>query len=460
MLGVVIEGDTPLRLEDLSNHPSSIGFPPHHPPMRSFLGVPIRVRGEVYGRLYLTEKQGHAEFTDDDEIVVQALAGAAGVAVDNARLFEATRRRQRWLEASGEVTSALLSGGDPTDVLRMIADRARELTEADYTLLALPEDPDISPEETTELVVAVCSGLDDETLPGRRIPVPDSTSGAVFTDRIPRRVENLSFDLSIGLGVRFGPALALPMGSGDVPAGVLIAVRTPDAPAFEEHQMQVVSSFADQAALALQYAASQSAARELELLADRDRIARDLHDHVIQRLFAIGLGMQSTQRRAKSPTVASRLSDHIDQLQQVIQDIRAAIFDLHAEPATMPSLRASLNDIITELTSEAPMRTTVRIAGTLDVVPAELVAHVEAVAREAVSNAVRHSRASELSVSVSAGDELTIDVSDNGVGIPGDITPSGLANMRQRAESNSGACSITSLPQGGTQVVWSVPLPG
>jgi signal transduction histidine kinase len=458
VLGVVIEADKPLRLEDLSGHPSSIGFPAHHPPMRSFLGVPIRVRGEVYGRLYLTEKTGALPFTDDDEIIVQALAGAAGVAVDNARLFEATRRRQRWLEASGEVTAALLSGGELADVLRMIADRARELAEADYTLLALPEEPGLAPEEAADLVVAVGSGLEEDALPGRRIPVRDSTSGAAFTDRIPRRVEALSFDLSAGLGVQFGPALALPMGAGDVPAGVLIAVRVPGSSPFEEHQIQVVSSFADQAALALQYAASQSAARELELLADRDRIARDLHDHVIQRLFAIGLAMQSTQRRAKSPTVASRLSDHIDQLQQVIQDIRAAIFDLHAEPATVSSLRARLNDIITELTSEAPVRTTVRTGGALDVVPAELAAHAEAVIREAVSNAVRHSRAGELTVSVSAGDELIIDVSDDGVGIGADITPSGLNNMRRRAESHDGTCSINSLSQGGTQVLWSVPL--
>jgi GAF domain-containing protein len=292
VLGVVIEDAEPLHLEDLSQHPASVGFPPHHPPMRTFLGVPIRARGEVFGRLYLTEKNSGPGFAPDDEVVLQALAGAAGIAVDNARLYEEARRRQRWLEATGEVTAELLGASDPTEVLRLIANRARELTGADYTLIAVPDDLGVAPSEIAELTVAVCAGMDPDTVTGRKIPIAGSTSGAVFADHVPRSVPSLAFGLADGVGAEFGPALALPLGAGESISGVLLAVRAPGSAGFDEHQLQVVSLFADQAALALQRAESQSARQELEVLADRDRIARDLHDHVIQRLFAIGLAMQ------------------------------------------------------------------------------------------------------------------------------------------------------------------------
>jgi signal transduction histidine kinase len=459
VLGAVVEDEKPLRLDELSLHPASVGFPPNHPPMRTFLGVPIRARGEVFGRLYLTEKHSGLPFTEDDEVVVQALAGAAGIAIDNARLYEATRRRQRWSDATAEVTAALLAGTQPTEVLLLIANRALELAEADYTVIVVPEDPD-APEETSELVVAACAGLDTDAMVGRAVPVAGSTSGAVFTDHIPRSVDCLAFDLVAGLGVEFGPALALPMGGGESTAGVLLAVRSPGSPAFDEHHLPVASSFADQAALALRQAANQSARRELEVLADRDRIARDLHDHVIQRLFAIGLAMQGTQRRAKPQAVAARLTEHIDQLQEVIQDIRTAIFDLQAGGAASTSLRSVLNDVVSELTANAPLRTTVRMSGPLDVVPAGLTEHAEAVVREAVSNSVRHARARELVVTVSVDDDLTIDVTDNGVGLPETVARSGLHNLQQRAERVGGSCTVGRCDGGGgTRLVWSAPMP-
>jgi signal transduction histidine kinase len=459
VLGVVIEDVKPLRLEDLSRHPMSVGFPANHPPMRTFLGVPIRARGEVFGRLYLTEKHGGLPFTEDDEVVVRALAGAAGIAVDNARLFEETRRRQRWLEAAGEVTAQLLGGGEPADVLRLIASRALELTAADYTVIALPEDPEAPPSEVDDLVVAVCAGLDTDSITGRTIPVSASTSGSVFTDRVPRSVPHLAFDLGEGLGVKFGAALALPLGAGESISGVLLTIRSPGAPSFDEHQLQIVSSFADQAALALRQAENQSTRRELEVLADRERIARDLHDHVIQRLFGIGLAMQSTHRRAKSPVVAARITEHIDQLQEVIQEIRGAIFDLHSGPADTPRLRTVLHQVIIDLTEHAPLRTTVRISGPLDVVAAQLAAHAEAVLREAVSNAIRHARAHELTVTISVDDDLVIDVTDDGIGIPDTVARSGLRNLAERAEQMGGSFAAQRADGGGTRLLWTAPLP-
>jgi signal transduction histidine kinase len=455
VLGVVIEDNKPLRLEDLSQHPQSVGLPPNHPPMSTFLGVPVRARGEVFGRLYLTEKNTGSGFTDDDEIVVHALASAAGIAIDNARLYEDARRRQLWLEATGEVTAKLLGGSDTDEALHLIARRALELTGADYTLIALPDDPDAALEDISELTVAMCVGSGADAINGTTIPIEGSTTGAVFVDHVPRNVQKLSFDIAS----HFGPALALPLGNDESIAGVLLTVRTAGSAPFDEHELQLVSTFADQAALALQRAESQAARRELEVLADRDRIARDLHDHVIQRLFAIGLSMQGTHRRAKSPVLAARLTEHLDQLHEVIQEIRTAIFDLQAGPEESPHLRATLHAVINELTADSTMRTTVRMSGPLDVIPPDLAQHVVAVVREAVSNVVRHAAAGDLVVTVSVDDDVVIDVSDNGRGMPETTARSGLHNLNRRATESSGSCTISAGDHGGTRLVWSAPLP-
>lgn len=459
LLGVVIEDGQPLRLDDLATHPAAFGFPPHHPVMRTFLGVPVRGRGEVFGRLYLTEKRSGQGFTQSDENTVLALAAAAGVAIDNARLYEDARRRQRWLEASAEVTAELLGGGATRDALHLIASRARELTAADATLIALPEDPEASAEDVTDMVVAVSVGPEADSVSGQRIPVSGSTTGAVFADHVPRNVARLAFNLAATMGAEWGPALAVPLGTGDSLAGVVLAVRAPGSLPFDEQDLQVVSSFADQAALALQRAEIQASRSELEVLADRDRIAMDLHDHVIQRLFAVGLAMESTQRRVKSPTIAQRLSDHVDQLHETIQEIRGAIFELQTDPVAAPRLRGTLHEVIMELTSDAPLRTTVRMSGPLDIVPTDLAQHAQAVVREGVSNAVRHAQATELLVTVAVDDRLSIEISDDGIGFPAGAARSGLHNLQQRASTAGGTCTVGPGPTAGTRLRWVVPLP-
>ncbi|MER6878082.1 GAF domain-containing protein, partial [Amycolatopsis sp. NPDC000673] len=355
LLGLVIDDAKPLRLTEISAHPASVGFPANHPPMHSFLGVPVRVRDEVFGNLYLTEKKDGAEFTDDDEVIVRALAAAAGIAIENAHLYEQTRLRQRWLGATSEVTTELLGGTDPVDALELIAGRALELTGSDVTMLALPgtgrldvdEDGDSVP---AELTVTVCAG-GGENLTGLRIPVAGTVPGAVFRDRTPRRMAELALLRDRGRG----PALVVPLRAGDHTSGVLIALRDPGSALFETAQLPVLASFADQAALALQLAAQQRAARERDVLSDRDRIARDLHDHVIQRLFAVGLAMQSTQRRTKTPELQRRLQESIDQMHEIVREIRTAIFDLHGGAAGEIRLRNRLHDAIAELTDDAPL---------------------------------------------------------------------------------------------------------
>ncbi|MGW7532465.1 GAF domain-containing protein [Amycolatopsis sp. NPDC054798] len=460
LLGLVIDDAKPLRLEEISAHPASVGFPANHPPMHSFLGVPVRVRDEVFGNLYLTEKNDGAAFTDDDEVIVQALAAAAGIAIENAHLYEQARLRQRWLGATSEVTTELLGGTDPVDALELIAGRALELTGSDATMLALPGSGRLDIEEEwesdpAELTVAVCSGNGADELGGVRMDIAGTVPGSVYRDRTPRRVATLALSEDRG----YGPALVVPLRAGDHTSGVLIAVREPGAPAFETAQLPVLASFADQAALALQLATQQRAARERDVLSDRDRIARDLHDHVIQRLFAVGLAMQSTQRRTKAPEVQRRLQESIDQMHETVHEIRTAIFDLHGGAAGEVRLRNRLHDAIAELTDDAPLHPTVSMSGTLDAVPAHLAEHVEAAVREAVSNAVRHADASVLSVSVAVRDEMVrVSVTDDGVGLPEGVTPSGLGNLRERAESAGGEFTLESSPGNGVRLEWSAPL--
>lgn len=463
LLGLVIDEAKPLRLEEMSRHPASVGFPANHPPMHSFLGVPVRVRDEVFGNLYLTEKKYSETFTEDDEVVLQALAAAAGIAIENAHLYEQARLRQQLLGATSEVTTELLAGTDPTDVLTLIASRALELTESDVTMLVLPNSGglDVDDDETAEvaeLTVTVCAGVRAERLTGLRLDADSTVPGAVYRDRTPRSVPGLMLRHPLTGEHPLGPTLVVPLRAGERTAGVLIAAREVGATAFDSAQLAVVASFADQAALALALSVQQRTARELDVFADRDRIARDLHDHVIQRLFAVGLALQSTHRRVKSPEVQQRLSESIDQMQEIVREIRTAIFDLHggADGQPVARLRHRLHDAVAELTNDAPVRTTVSMAGMLDTVPSQLGEHAEAVVREAVSNAVRHSGAENLMITVAVhGEELRITVGDDGIGIPAEVRQSGLRNLRDRADGAGGTFAVTPRVGGGTQLDWA-----
>ncbi len=454
LLGLLIEQPKPIRLDDLSQHVASSGFPAHHPPMNSFLGVPVRVRDEVFGNLYLTEKANGQPFTEDDEVVVLALAAAAGIAVENARLFEQARLRQQWQEATSEVRAELLAAADPADVLTLIATRALTLARADYALIAQPEDPDMPLEDVTELVVTVHAGPGPGQLT-ERIPVEGSTCGAAFTDAQPRRVDSLEFEVS----AEFGPALVLPLrASRDHVSGVLVTLRKAGQDPFDGTQLPLAAAFADQAALALQLAEDQRSINELKVVSDRDRIARDLHDHVIQRLFAHGLALQSTHMRSRNPEIQRRLADMIDDVQSIVAEIRTAIFDLHGGLHGTGKLRTRLNDIIAEITGDTGLRTTVRMSGPVGVAGPELTEHAEAVLREALSNAVRHARAKSLMVTVSASDELVIEVVDDGIGIPATVARSGLHNLCERATQAGGSFSVVPDETGGTRLTWAAPI--
>ncbi|HEV2777848.1 MAG TPA: GAF domain-containing protein [Actinophytocola sp.] len=458
LLGLLIEHPEPIRLPDLATHPASVGFPPNHPPMRSFLGAPVRVRDEVFGNLYLTEKRAEAEFTADDEVVLQALAAAAGVAVENARLFEESRLRERWQQASGEVNALLLGGATGDEAMRLIVERVRELSTSDSAVILLVDRgmPD-------QLVVRVAAGDRGEDLIGSVIGASEPAIAEVIATGTPTLIPDLSHVMPDGFGVAsgvYGPALAVPLGAAHLVSGVVLAMRHKGGAQFAQEQVPVLASFADQTALAMELADKQRTQRQLDLLADRDRIAGDLHDHVIQRLFATGMSLQGGVRRITDPEARRRVTRAVEQLDETVREIRTSIFDLHTrEEDRALSLRRRLLDTVAELSADVAVSPSVRISGAVDTLVGDAVGgHAVAVLREAVSNSVRHARATEIIVTVEATDHLIIDVADNGIGMPDGVARSGLLGIERRAEQCGGTATITTGSSGGTRLTWRVPL--
>ncbi|SUA43606.1 sensor histidine kinase [Nocardia africana] len=460
VLRVTLDDPKPLRLNDLGRHPESVGVPPQHPPMHSFLGVPLRIRGENFGSLYLTEKTGGHSFTADDEVLVSALASAAGIAVDNARLFGSAERRQRWIAATSDLTTEFLGAADPETVLCHVVDRARELTESERAWVAVNPDPDVPIDEVTELHIAQSSGPNARL--DRRIPVAGAIA-RVFRGSTSAAYPRIDTDDSSLFGE--GPVLLLPLHTGATALGVLVCGRPPGDPPYPGEVAALCEGFTEHAALALDQARMQQRVRELDVFADRDRIARDLHDHVIQRVFAIGLSLQGAIGYSHRADVRRRLSDAVDELQQVITDIRGSIYELHADTG-LTRLRQRIADIIRRHAEPAGLHVATHFTGPLDAVPAELADHAEAVVAEAVSNAVRHAEADTVALDITVDDVLTITVEDNGIGIPtdADLTVSGLSNLAHRACDAGGSFdrgpAESPGPHGpGTRLTWTAPLP-
>ncbi|MEU3645283.1 GAF domain-containing protein [Lentzea sp. NPDC034063] len=446
LLGLLIKDPRAIRLHDLSEHVASVGFPANHPPMHSFLGVPVRVRDEVFGNLYMTEKIGGGDFTADDEVVLAALAAAAGVAVENARLFERSRMRERWLEATAEINAQLLAGATAEDALQLIVQRTVELSSASWAAVLL--------RYGNELRKAAHAGHE---------PVPDSFAAdaqvlaQVLDTGAPALIEEVDGQLG-DLPAQTGAAVVLPLRAGTTVTGVLLAVRDKDAASFGADLMPLLASFADQAVVAIEFAENQSAKRLVDVLEDRDRIARDLHDHVIQRLFATGMSLQGALTWVTHPEARRRVTKAVNQLDQTVLEIRTSIFDLQADSGDT-GLRRRLLNIVAEITEGAELSPAIRMSGTIDsLVPDYIGEHAEAVVRETVTNALRHARANELTLTVEAGDALIITMVDNGVGMPPDVARSGLRNLEQRAIELNGALAVAEEPGGGTRVTWRVPL--
>ncbi|MBG0830126.1 GAF domain-containing protein [Planomonospora sp. ID67723] len=457
LLGLLIKEPRTLRMADITDHPESYGFPDGHPPMRSFLGVPIRVRDEVFGNLYLTEKAGNGVFDEDDEAVVTALARAAGVAVENARLYDETRRREDWLRVSTEMTTGLLSGDDPDEVLVAMARRARELARADTVTVSFPHG------ETMRIEIA--EGFGAELLRGRDVPLESSLAAAALRTGALQSTPDLRAHTAYPAHleqVPLGPAIAVPLGRAGTARGVLSLAKRVGPPPFSEADLRMAEALGGQAAVALELADARRDAERLGLLEDRDRIAKDLHDVVIQRLFAVAMTLMSTVRMVDHPTATTRMQHAVDELDQTIKEIRSTIFALQSPPQTgqSRSLRGQVTELVEAARDQLGFMPGIRMEGPLDnTVPEEVAEQLRAVLREALSNVARHARASRARVLVEAGGgALLLEVSDDGVGIPEGGRRSGLRNLADRAARLGGTFTAERAEGGGSRLRWQVPL--
>jgi signal transduction histidine kinase len=463
VLGVLIEDPRPLRLADVSQHPQSYGFPPGHPTMVSFLGVPIVIRGEAWGNLYLTEKQGASEFSEEDEEAAILLAQLAATAIENARLFETseTRREEleravRSLEAARDITHAIGGETDLREVLELIAKRGRALVEAESLLIML--------REGNELVVVASAGNTADAR-GRRMPISASTSGQVLERGSSERVADVSTRLRISpaeLGVPDAhAALLVPMLHRGVGVGVLAAFdrRHPDR-AFSGGDEELLRTFAQAAANAVAIKRSVEAERLRSAVAaadqERGRWARELHDETLQALGALRVLLASAVRRGDPETGAQAMRQAITDIEEEIANLRALITDLRPslldDLGLLPAIEALLDrrredglQIEAELALPEP--------GATGRDP-ELETTIYRLVQEALTNVVKHAQASRARVSVRlTNGDVVIEVSDDGTGFDLAATSRGfgLAGMRERAYLAGGTLELQS-DSGGTRV--------
>jgi len=457
LLGALIKDPRPIRLRRISDDPRSVGFPPHHPPMDSFLGVPIRVRDSVFGNLYLTGRR-QGEFTDRDEELVRALAGTAAVAIENARLYDEAGRRGRWLQATAEVTQQLLSysGEDP---LSVIARNVQEMADADLVTVVLPA---ASP---GELMVEVAVGLGADRMTGMCYSTEHSVAGAVLDAGEPILIgdieEQREYNLHMREVVPASAVMALPLAGSSKPRGCLLVARLSGRREFSQADLDMATTFANHAAVALELADARADQQRVVLLEDRDRIARDLHDHVIQRLFAAGLTVQSLQSLQPEQAAAAKLSQVVTDLDDTIRQIRSSIFDLRGTLSPVAATpRTQLLEVATEQARQLGFEPRLRFSGPVDsLLDAELVDELTAVLREALSNVARHAQASTVEVTLDvSSSQLCLSVDDDGRGLGDTHRRSGLANLDERAARHGGTLTVTSSPNEGTRLRWQIAL--
>lgn len=458
VLGALIDTPKPIRLSRISEDPRSSGFPDGHPPMTTFLGVPIRSRDVVFGNLYLTDRADGGPFTAEDEELVLALAATAGIAIENARLYEESRRRQEWLRASGEISRQLLDPeADYAETLHEIATSVKRLASADVVTLVTP-----TRDHPVQLEVIIATGAAERELIGIRYPTENSIAWRAMQDGQGVRLAFVDQHPDVYLHLRpyvpVSQAMALPLRGEAGPRGAIVAGRLiPHAP-FTASDLDMAGTFAGQAAIALELNDARAVQQRLGVLEDRDRIARDLHDHVIQRLFAAGLSLQSIAATVEDDTLHERLSRTVGELDETIRQIRTKIHELQEDSSQ--SLRGTALAVVDQLAPLLPARPDLSLIGPLDSISDEaIIADVEAVLRESLTNVTKHADATQVRVRIQAGKQrLHLTVIDNGVGLGHSTRRSGLANLSRRAERQGGYLEVGDSVEGGLRLRWSIPI--
>ncbi|MDM4762071.1 GAF domain-containing protein [Galbitalea sp. SE-J8] len=449
LLGALIDDPSPIRIRHLAEDPRSVGFPRDHPPMDSFLGVPVRVGEEVFGNLYLTNRIG-GPFTPEDEQLVASLAATAGFAIENARLFAETERRRAWAAAAADVTAAMLSA-EQDDALAILTEHVLELAEADTVAVIVDDGADLR--------VAASAGAGAD-LAGARVPRQGSLAAELIADARPALVDDASGRARpLGDGRAIGPVLGVPFHAAGSPDGVLVVARASGRARFARSDLEMATDFAGRASIALELLRAKAAQQSMLLAEDRGRIARDLHDHVIQQLFGSGLELQSIAGSIESTEIARRLVPVVGRLDDAIAQIRTVIFAL--TPPTRSSrdgIRHRLIELASELASALPAAPSVSFAGPVDLaIAGDLADTVLAVAREALTNAAKHARADHTALSLTVTDDaVVLEIADDGVGIRSDRR-SGLANLEERAVRRGGSLTVAT-GESGTTLTWIVPI--
>ena len=455
LLGALIDDPRPIRLDHLSEDARRIGFPKHHPPMDSFLGVPIRIHDEVFGNLYLTNQNGTGSFSAEDEQLVESLAATAGFAIENARLLNENLRRQRWSAVTAEILAALLSA-DQRDPIALIADRVLEVAGAAHVRVVVPT------EDIDKLSIRIARGLSPE-IEGTLIPAAGSLAGSVLEGMNPRLIDGGAVSQMRPLLPEGDPpnsVIAVPMIADGRARGVLLAVRGSGTPRFTATELEMVADFASQATLAMELADARAAQQRIAVFEDRARIARDLHDHVIQQLFASGLELQSLIGTFPDADGIQRVGAVVANLDNAIAKIRTIIFALSSTgEGHGSSLRHQIIDLVGEFDGGLVRTPTVTFAGPVDLmVTGKLTNDVLAVVREALANIAKHSRAHSAAVALTVENGLLkVEVEDDGVGMSPNGRRSGLANLELRATQRGGSFALKA-GQTGTRLQWHIPL--
>jgi signal transduction histidine kinase len=460
LLAELIGAGDATRLVDLTGAAVSGDSARAAEPVGALVGMPIPVRGGVFGVLYLTRMPGRPAFTADDEMQVRALGAQAGLAIANAGAVEVARRREEWLQTLTAVATGLSSGRGLADVLPRVIRQARDIVDADFAAVALPSgDPAM-------FTVQYGDGIDAAHLLGSRVPQQASLTGMAFRTGKMIEIGDLRTDPRVAASHEghylFGPALFIPVGAPTAVRGVLVVFNRSGRPPFDRQSVMMLDAFAAQVGVSLELAERRHDDTRLALAEDRERIARDLHDVVIQRLFAIGLTLEGAGRRIADAEAAANVARGVDELDQTIKEIRTTIFGLESPAgADYPSLRARTVAVVDQAVSTLGFVPSLRFDGLIDtLVPDRLSDQVVAVLREALSNVARHARAGHVDVVLAVrGDMVVLSVDDDGVGITESGRRSGLRNMEVRAKASGGRLTLCGREPSGTHVEWQVPLP-
>lgn len=460
VLGELIRHPAPLRLAHLSQHPTATGFPVGHPPMDSFLGVPIRAGDTVFGNLYLTEKPGG--FDADDEQRVLALAAAAGVAIRNAQLFEAAQVGGQWQAASADMANSVLRDEDGGNVLELLVRNARALARADIAMVASPHDGDILV-EVFDSAGALSLTQADYVCAAVRSQVHDGGTDALAAC-IEGECTAMLTDVPLDWGE--GPVMAHKVGCFPVTTdtrsvGTLVLIWTDPAVSVTPDRLTAVEGMAVQAAVSLTLDVARLSEQKLLVFRDRDRIARDLHDLVVQRLFASGVSLQVLQRRDDLPDEAhERLGQLIEELDATIVQIRNTIFELREGFSGTWQVTEKLQDELDRMAEPLGFTPSLHVDADLTTIDADdVLPDTIAVVREGLSNVARHALASQATVRVwFHGGRYGIEVDDDGIGPSGPDRRSGIGNLVERAQARGGSCRLVPRTGGGSVLEWAVPL--